>query len=166
MRTLARLCRLTLPVLLLAAGCSSGSSSPTEPPPSLTDAQLEAQMLQRLNDARVAQGLNAVALDPAVRSVARQHSRNMRDNGFFGHQDSAGLTVTGRLMAAGVPFSQAGENLARVENAADPVALAHNELIQSAEHRPVMLNPNFTEVGIGIARSGSTFWFTQVFVRR
>lgn len=104
-------------------------------------------------------------LDPVLTEVARGHSRRMRDEGFFGHQDPSGAGLVDRLRVAGVTFSLAGENLATVEGSSDPAAAAHQLLMANATHRGNILDRRYTEIGIGVAQSGDRYWITQVFLR-
>ena len=150
---------------MLVAACSNGGgatpTSPGEPGPP----QVEFDSYVLINDARTDHAIDPpLELREAIAQVARDHSRQMRDRGFFGHRDPQGRTVADRLAEAGVPYRVAAENLARTANIPNPAAWAHEQLMQSAEHRPNILNPDFDLVGVGVAREGSTYWITQVFV--
>lgn len=154
-----------LPLLLLFAGCDS---SPTEPGGglgALPEEQVETDLFVFLNQARQEHALGSLGLDKAAQEVARGHSRSMRDQGFFGHVAPDGSTVEDRLRAAGVRFSMAAENVARVDNGFAPAAEAHQRLMNSPSHRHNILSGDFQLVGVGTARSGSTYWFTQIFIR-
>lgn len=126
---------------------------------------MEASAFARINQSRRDDGKAALLLDPVLTEIARAHSRRMRDEGFFGHQDPSGAGLVDRLRAAGVTFSLAGENLATVDGATDPAAVAHQGLMANATHRGNILDPRFTEIGIGVAQSGDTYWITQIFLR-
>jgi uncharacterized protein YkwD len=88
----------------------------------------------------------------------------MRDQGFFGHQDGLGRRVGERLTAAGIRYRVVAENLAMVTNASNPAAWAHEQLMQSSEHRPNILDPSMQLIGIGVAKQGHTYWITQIFI--
>lgn len=155
-----------LALLLAVTGLGCSGSSPTSPggggPSALS---VEASSLARINQARRDDGKAALLLDPVLTEVARAHSRRMRDEGFFGHQDPSGAGLVDRLRAGGVTFSLAGENLATVDGASDPAAAAHQLLMANATHRGNILDPRYTEIGIGVAQAGDTYWLTQVFLR-
>ena len=108
----------------------------------------------------------SLVLGQDLSAIARQYSEQMRDQGFFSHVAPDGTTLKLRLEIAGVDYSSAGENIAQVSNAGNPAALAHELLMDSRRHRANILDPDFREVGIGVARSSNTFWITQVFVSR
>lgn len=163
MRTV-RLLRLGL-VGLAVVACGAGASGPTAPD-AVDAAQVEQRSFDLLNGARASNGVSpAFGLDPAVVEVARRHSRSMRDEGYFGHRDPQGRTLVQRLDEAGISYSAAAENLARVSGAADPAAWAHERLMGSPEHRENILNPGFRLAGVGVARDGDSYWITQIFLR-
>ena len=155
-----------LSVVLLAACGDSGPGSPTDPG-GLSEAQVEALSFQLLNEARAAEGIEpSLVQDPGLAEIARLYSRQMRDLGFFSHVDPDGHDLTFRLRAAGVAFTAAGENLAFVTNASDPAGFAHVRFLQNPEHRANILDRRLTHAGVGVARQGSDYWITQLFVRR
>ena len=158
---------LALAVLgLLAAACGGGGGpdSPTTPL-GTTVAEVEFESFQLANAARSESNVQPqLNLDEAIARVARAHSESMRDNDFFGHQGPDG-GMRARLRAAGIPFSVAGENLAMLSSVPNPAGQAHSQFMSSPEHRDVMLDPRFRLAGVGVARSGNTYWLTQIYIR-
>ena len=151
--------------LAFTVAACGGLSSPTEPARTST-AEVELGSYQLLNDARRQQGVQPqLALDESLSGVARSHSEAMRDQEFFGHLDSNGNMVDGRLRAAGVSFTLVGENLVRVSGSGNPAVSAHALLMASGGHRDNILSPDFQRVGVGAARRGDTYWITQVFIK-
>ncbi len=164
-------CRFRFYCALLAIGvlasCSTGGDrgTPTSPGNTPTVAQVEFDSFALVNVARSDNGVQPqLVYDEALAAVARSHSEQMRDLDFFGHSDDQGRTVGGRLTDAGIGFSSAGENLARTTNIANPAVWAHDQLMASDEHRPNILNEDYLRIGVGVARAGTTYWITQVFV--
>jgi len=152
-------------LLALGQGCSS-SESPTSPSGALTASEVELQLLQLTNRERFSAEVNPdLTSDSALSEIARSHSFAMRDQGFFGHEGPDGRTLRQRLDVAGVPYSRAAENIAQVTNSTDPAVFAHELLMDSERHRANILDPRFSYVGIGVSRSGDTFWITQIFIR-
>jgi len=152
--------------LLLALSCNGGGISPTGISyPSVSS--VEAESFQLLNHARLVQGngLKPLVLDAELTKLARQHSERMRDLNYFSHTDPVTGYFTDRLKAAHVVYIDAGENIARVTGSSDPAGVAHDEFMTHPDHRANILSPLFTEVGVGAARSGSTYWITQLFIR-
>ena len=111
---------------------------------------LEAQMLQMVNEARAVEGLHPLRPDPELTEVARAHSRDMFARGYFSHVSPEGKDPFDRLKQAQVPYRTAGENLAL----APTLALAHQGLMNSPGHRANILRPAFGRVGIGIVDGG------------
>ncbi|HYE64054.1 MAG TPA: CvpA family protein [Pyrinomonadaceae bacterium] len=112
--------------------------------------ELEAQMLELVNQERAAAGLGPLAADPELKEVARQHSADMFARGYFSHITPEGHSPFDRIRAAGITFRIAGENLAL----APTVAIAHTGLMNSPGHRANILRPQFGRVGIGIMDGG------------
>lgn len=124
------------------------------------DQEAEMEMLRLLNAERTKRGLPELVMDETLREVARQHSVDMFQRGYFGHIDPEGTTPFDRMLAGGVSFLAAGENLA----VAPTVNIAHKGLMDSPGHRENILRPQFLRVGIGAARGGSYgTMFTQKF---
>ncbi len=93
-------------------------------------------------------GVPPLQLDLALSAVARAHSDEMHDRGFFGHRSPTTGLVSDRLRAAGYRSSATGENLALN----DGIAEAEASLMASVGHRKNIAQPLFTHVGIGLAR--------------
>jgi uncharacterized membrane protein required for colicin V production len=116
----------------------------------LIDPGGETRLIELVNRERETRGLPTLQLDPALREVARGHSRDMFQRGYFGHLDLDGNSPFDRMRLGGVRFRAAGENLALAPN----VEVAHNGLMNSQGHRENLLNPAFGRIGIGIAEGG------------
>lgn len=115
-----------------------------------SDNESEKKMLDLINQERAKVGLQPVIWDESLAVVARAHSTDMFNNGYFGHQNLSGKSPFDRMTASGISYKAAGENLAFAAN----VALAHNGLMNSPGHRANILSKNFGHVGIGIIDGG------------
>jgi uncharacterized protein YkwD len=111
---------------------------------------LEAEMLQLLNQERAAHGVGPLVADEELLGVARMHSEDMFSRGYFSHNTPEGNDPFDRIREAGLRFMIAGENLALAQT----VNLAHNGLMNSPGHRANILRGNFGRVGIGIIDGG------------
>lgn len=111
---------------------------------------LEARMLEMVNEERVKHGLKPVAADPEMAVVARLHSRDMFARGYFSHNTPEGKDPFDRMRAKNVRFLTAGENLALAQT----LRMAHNGLMNSPGHRANILNPSYGRLGIGILDGG------------
>jgi uncharacterized protein YkwD len=114
------------------------------------DAQAEQEMLKLVNIEREKAGLAPVIFDDKLRDVARAHSQDMFQRGYFSHYSPEGTSPFDRMAAAGIEFTYAGENLAL----APSTPLAMQGLMNSPGHRANILNPNFGKLGIGVIDGG------------
>lgn len=113
-------------------------------------ADLEDEMLALLNRARGAQGLAPLAADPDAAEVARRHSQDMFERGYFSHTTPEGQDPFDRLRAGRVRFGAAAENIALART----LPQAWQGLMDSPGHRENILGPAYRRVGIGIVDGG------------
>ncbi len=152
--------------------------TPTPPPPAppaasappaavagVTLTALEADFTTRLNAERVAAGLPALTLDASLVTVARMRSSDMAARSYFSHTSPDGQTAFALLDQMGIPYSWAGENLARNNYPlAETVAVAIRDLMASPSHQANILSPHYTRVGVGYAEDGNGMhYYTTVF---
>lgn len=117
-------------------------------PPARAD--LETNMLRLVNSERIKAGLNILKPDPELTKVARIHSVDMFQRGYFSHVSPDDKGPFDRMRDHGVKFTNAGENLAL----APTLDIAHNGLMHSPGHRANILRPEFGRLGIGIVDGG------------
>jgi uncharacterized protein YkwD len=111
---------------------------------------LEAEMLQLINEERRKEKLPALKPDPELTIVARAHSKDMFLRGYFAHVSPDGSTPFDRMKKAGVHYLTAGENLALGQT----LTICHNGLMNSPGHRANILERSYGRVGIGILDGG------------
>jgi uncharacterized protein YkwD len=111
---------------------------------------LEAEMLEMVNNERVKVGLHPLKADPELTIVARAHSRDMFARGYFSHYTPEGKDPFDRMRAARVRFITAGENLAMGRT----LSICHKGLMNSPGHRANILRPAFGRLGIGVLDGG------------
>jgi uncharacterized protein YkwD len=118
-----------------------------------------------LNADRARFGLPALVRDARLDAVARAHSTDMREHGFFGHRSPTTGNPQDRITAAGYRFTRCAENIATEQS----VHAAEANLFASLGHRRNILSADVTHVGIGIAArvsSNHVEWhLTQLFAR-
>jgi uncharacterized protein YkwD len=129
-----------------------------------TTASMEEKLLVLLNAARSDAHVPLARGDDDLAAVARAHSRDMAEHGFFGHVSPRFGTTDDRVRGAHLSGIGAyGEN---VVLAGDPEQ-AHGALMDSPGHRDNMLRPEFTHVGIAAALEGPDhFVVTYLFAQR
>jgi len=111
---------------------------------------MEAKMLELINEERVKRGLNALKADPEMQVVARAHAADMFARGYFSHYTPENKDPFDRMKDRHVKFLTAGENL----SLARTLIMAHEGLMHSPGHRANILQPAFGRVGIGILDGG------------
>ncbi|MBI3485700.1 CvpA family protein [Candidatus Daviesbacteria bacterium] len=122
--------------------------------------KLEQQMIDLVNKERSSRGLKILIFDSKLKDLARKHSSDMFERGYFGHFSPEGEDVSDRAAKYQINYLVIGENLAYAPN----LLLAHNGLMNSPGHRANILSKDFAKIGIGI-EDGSEFglMITQVF---
>lgn len=124
------------------------------------DLQSEQTMVELVNKERTSRGISPLAFDVRLRDVARAHSKDMFERGYFSHYSPEGETVADRTTKVGIDFLVVGENLAYAPN----VEFAHKGLMNSEGHRANILSEDYGRVGIGVLDGGVYGkMFTQVF---
>jgi len=130
----------------LPPGAAPSSVAASAQDDAATPAEAEQKLLALVNAARADAHLAPVQADEALAAVARVHSADMQAHGFFGHVSPTTGNPEDRLRAAHLLRARSGENLALSATARE----AHASLMDSPGHRAVMLDPEFTHVGIGV----------------
>ena len=115
-------------------------------------AQAARAVLCLVNRARVAQHMRQVRFSRSLGAAARFHGADMVANGFFSHEGSAGDDLAARVRASGYsgshPGSSASETLVWGTDVS-PRDLVQ-DLLQSGEHRRIVLDPRQRSVGLGL----------------
>ena len=127
---------------------------------------LTRKVFDKVNRQRRLHGLRELAWNDAVAVQARLQSLNMMERGFFGHADPLRGSLASRLSRAGIRWNRCGENIFREKGMEEPAYEAVEGWMRSPAHRDSILDPLFTQSGVGIAISFDTEYFiTQIFVR-
>ncbi|WP_241154284.1 CAP domain-containing protein [Staphylospora marina] len=140
-------------------------SQEKKPASSTNDDQLhpyEAEVIRLVNEERKKRGLSPLKTNPEVSRLARMKSDDMRKNGYFSHQSPTLGSPFDMLKRAGIRYRLAGENIAAGQRTPKDVI---NSWMNSEGHRANILNPNYTEIGVGYVTGGNygTYW-TQLFI--
>ena len=122
-----------------------------------TQAAVQADMLQTLNDHRIAVGAPTIGADPRVDAAAQNHANYSSANGYLGHSETPGLPYyTGiaprdRLVAAGWSTAFVSE----VATGGSSGVAGVNQLWDAPYHRLGMMHPNTVSAGWGYSTAGS-----------
>jgi uncharacterized protein YkwD len=120
-----------------------------------TDAdKARISIIAAINRLRAAFSLTNVEASTALDSVASAYATQLDSENFFAHVAPDGATLKDRLNRAQYNYLSAGENLGLAQG---PMA-AHFGIEHSPGHRQNLLDPRFTNVGIGLHKSASGRW--------
>lgn len=123
----------------------------------------ESRILQLVNAERAKTGAKPLGSNGDCTKLARMKSQDMVDKDYFSHQSPTYGSPFDMLKSNKVSYMYAGENIAMNQNA----DTAFKAWMNSEGHKKNILNPNFTELGVGIAPKGNgSFIYTQLFIGR
>lgn len=123
----------------------------------------ESKILQLVNAERSKVGAKALTSSGECTRLARMKSKDMVDNNYFSHQSPTYGSPFDMLKSNKVTYMYAGENIAMNQSA----DAAFKAWMNSEGHKKNILNPNFTELGVGIAPKGNgSYIYTQLFIGR
>ncbi len=181
---LLHICVIALAVLT-AAGCGADSGTThaaapfqslpknhsgrdSYPPGSTPDGatELELEVFAMVNAERLKAGLDELVWCDGLYTLARAHSCDMCDRGFFSHFNPEGEdpTTRGREGRAGNhtfisivpdPYLGIAENIAEGYSCAQTVMTAW---MNSPGHREALLNGDYTHIGVGICTECGRHW--------
>ena len=120
-----------------------------------------AEILRLVNQARQGAGLNPVDQDITLEQEATQYACELVFYQFFGHVNPVtDTTLRDRAAQVGYEYWIIGENLAAGQSSP---AEAFTAWMNSPCHRENIMNPAFTELGIGVRVGGTygTYWVQE-----
>ena len=140
----------------------SKPSTTPEQKPSTDFSSYQQQVLDLVNAERTKRGISALTLDSNLSSVATKKSQDMVNKNYFDHTSPTYGSPFDMMKQFGISYRTAGENIAKGQKTPQEVVTAW---MNSEGHRKNILNPNFTNLGVGIAKDskGTTYW-TQMFI--
>ncbi len=162
-------------VTFIQPAAPATSPSPTSPHPSGQDSfipdsavpELEFQMVALVNEARAAgQSCGHLGYFPPapplapndlLAAAARAHSEDMATNDYVSHTGLDGSQPSDRIFRQGYLWSRGGENIAAGKiffNA----SRANQGLLDSPGHCANLMNPGYTEIGVGVASEYDSYW--------
>jgi len=158
-----RMGSLVLVVTLIAYSPLTTHHSPTradDPPAKFELTKEEKKLLELTNKEREKEKLPPLKPNSLLFKIARAHSTNMAKQGKMEHVLDDKNPVQ-RLKESGYKYAYFGENIAYGQDDFDQLMKGW---MSSEGHRKNILSKNFTEIGLGIARSKDDVpYFTQVF---
>ena len=102
---------------------------------------------------------SALTMNPALRCAARVHSLDMQERDFFAHTNPSNEGPSDRVESAGYLWRRVGENIAVGYGSAESVM---EGWLDSDGHCSNLMNPGYTEIGVGYYPTDGPYW-TQAF---
>jgi len=109
----------------------------------------EEQTLELVNLERQKKNLAPLQMNHLLVAAARTHSADMACRNYFNHYGIDGSSPFVRMESAGYQMSYAGENIYAGPDENNTPAVAVRLWMNSSTHRNAILNPNYTEAGVG-----------------
>lgn len=152
---------------------------------SVSTDEIERAIFSYTNEERKNRGVVALNWDESLAVVAREHSQDMVENCFFAHDNLRGEDPTARAKRYGYPVRKMlgsgwysvgiAENIGKIPTGsvigighvareADEIARAQvTSWMQSPGHRQNILDPGYSNLGVGVAYDGVYYVSTQNF---
>jgi uncharacterized protein YkwD len=162
MTTTANIRRLLMSTMRFLPAVIIASSLFFQIGPASADCQVSSTALEVAeitNQERAKYGLRPLESDCQLYKAAQDHTVDMVSMGEISHTGSDGSSVGIRVEGVGYQYSTVGENVAQGQKT--PLQVV-NAWVNSTGHRENILNPDFTDIGVGYSNN---YW-TQVFGRR
>lgn len=121
----------------------------------------QKEVLNLVNKERSNRGLAPLKLNDSLSNVATIKSQDMIDKNYFDHTSPTYGSPSNMINKFGISYNSMGENIAMGQSSPEEVM---NSWMNSPGHRKNILNPNFTELGVGVAKNNSTLYWTQMFI--
>ncbi len=124
--------------------------------------ELSRQAFELLNESRKEAGLAPLRRDPSLSLLAIRHSQEQANRRRVSHHSyEFGLSTQRRVLISFPHVPRLAENVGRNRS----VELLHEALLRSEGHRRNRMDPEFTHVGIGVARVDPySLYLTEIFV--
>jgi uncharacterized protein YkwD len=132
----------------------TATASP-QPTAGVPTSDFGAQVVNLVNDYRVANGLSRLQPDPYITTASNNYAKDMATQNFFGHVGKDGSTSEQRMYAAGFPGCFWGEAIAAGQTTpADALAVWK----ASPPHNKILLDPQAVSIGAGYYYTSDSFY--------
>ncbi len=144
--------------------CNSSATQHSQPPSGGPQAASPNGIIQALlalvNQERQQVGLSALVLDEQLNQAAQRQAEDLARRGSLSHRGTEGSTMQTRIEDAGYSWSAIGENIAMGQTSPQTVM---DSWMGSSGHRQNILNPAFSELGVGYVDGGDRKYWVQLF---
>jgi uncharacterized YkwD family protein/spore coat assembly protein SafA len=119
----------------------------------------ETDVITLINKIRSDNGLSQFKTNWELSRVARIKAKDMHDKGYFDHTSPTYGSPFAMMKSFGISYSSAAENIAMGYSTPQQVV---NGWMGSPGHRANILNPSYTQIGVGYCADGN-YW-SQMFI--
>ncbi|WP_294342623.1 CAP domain-containing protein [uncultured Clostridium sp.] len=130
--------------------------------------EVENIVYQKINEERSKAGVQSLVNSERIKKYARVKVKDMADNGYLASKDLSGNSITVYMKNDGVTYGSWGENIGYVTYNSDSTTLAEkftNNFMNSTSSKDKILSGTYSEVGIGIYKSGDRVYIAEEFIR-
>jgi uncharacterized protein YkwD len=127
--------------------CAGATQAPTIG----ADAAVAQAVLCLVDGERAAAGLRALSDSPLLDAAASAYAARMVAQDFFDHAAPDGSTLETRIAATGYDLVAAGEDIGYATGTDATAAAMVAAWMASPAHRANILDPTFTDLGVGVA---------------
>lgn len=124
---------------------------------------VEEEIFNATNAERRRAGLPEYTLNSTAASYARDKSKDMLDNHYFDHNSPTKGYIWDIAQRDGWGYSQIGENIYTSTGMSQRGGDIVNSWMNSQGHRENILNPKFTQLGVGVVELNGKLYATQIF---
>ena len=135
-----------------------------------SDLAAARNLLTLLNRHRAAVGAVPLELNATLSRIARAHTCAMAAARRLGHDGPAGSSAYERFISTGLPFSSAGENVGVSTGTPlfDGISGLDGAMMAEPptgdDHHANIIDPAFTDVGLGVLDDDGVVWLTEDFM--
>lgn len=132
----------------------------------LDETETEQLVHEKINDAREERELESLSRDETLSQVARNHSQDMADRGYFDHTTPEGIEPETRVDRAGVACADVSENIIRLSRSNHEKPLAEDVVtawLDSAGHLINIIGDDWSRTGVGVVADDDSVFVTQLF---
>jgi uncharacterized protein YkwD len=124
------------------------------------DRAVACEVMELINNERRQRGLAELKESKACRDLAEAHSLDMAMDNFFSHTSPTYGSFSTRAQLFGLPGAKA-ENIFMASRPS--ASLAVQTWMGSTGHRNNILNPRYSNTGVGVSFGNNRYYFTQCF---
>ncbi len=144
------------------------SWSEVYPSMTLDEKETESLVHEKINEAREERGVETLPGNDDLQQVARSHSEDMAERGYFNHTTPDGLDPAARVDRAGIDCVDVGENIVKLPRSNHEQPLAEDVVeawLDSPGHYINLVRSDWSQMALGVVADADSVYVTQKFCR-